>query len=97
MERADLSHINDLYEELILQERAVAFIEAGGIITSFSISSADPNQPPPFGEPGPMVSSVTIPATSIPHPPQMLQAIKAAVLERIGALKRELTELGVTL
>ena len=97
VDRADLSTITSIYDQLGLIDRALENLSEGGRIIAMTISGPDvpqpePGQPPIFG--GPL--AVIIQVGDIDYPPAMNDAIREALMQKEDRLNSELSEMGVT-
>ena len=89
VDRSNLSEVNDLYTELTVIEQAFRNLDAGGTIVNVTIGGGPPDEMPynPW---------VSVPTTYMTYPPQMVDAIKAAMTARRQQLESKLAELGLT-
>lgn len=92
VDRTNLSEVNDLYQEMTAIEQAIINFDAGGQIVQMTVSGISPDAHDlPYQQPW-----VSVPTTHISYPPQMVQAIKAALEDRRKELEARLDELGLT-
>lgn len=80
VDRNDLGRVQTLYAENGDIGQALANFEAGGGIVRMTIGPTE----------------VTIDTTDIEYPPQMVEAIKAVLMQRQHAIVEELEKLGLT-
>jgi hypothetical protein len=87
--RTDLSRANALVEQYNEVQRGLVIIDQNPRISGMTIVAVDPEQ-------GGSGEDITIDAAGISYPPQMIQAIKTQLEERLARLNEQLTELGVS-
>lgn len=85
---AQIPTANALMSELQRVSAGLDNLEKGGRIIGMQIAMADP----PEGS----VPSVYVSTEGIDYPPQMIEAIKAALTARRTAVAKELADMGVT-
>lgn len=86
----DISTANDLTREKQSIEDAMEVLNAGGRIVSMTVMVV------PTGEhPAPPMGTI-VPTSHIMYPPQMIDAIKSALMARETAIDSQLSQLGVT-
>jgi hypothetical protein len=90
-EYSDVPQINALYAENQQLNNAVAMIDAGGPLTTFTIGP-----PPPSGT-EPVTTMMMAAMISVPGPndPQLMADLRAWLVNRSNAVEAELAALGV--
>lgn len=87
MNRADLGRATDLYQQAQEIDRALGVIDEKGTITAVTIT--------PPGDPQ-WADARTVSTAGLAYPPQMMDAIRTQLEDRLAAIHGELTTLGVT-
>jgi hypothetical protein len=94
---SDVPAVNMLYEEQARIDAGIALLDAGGLVSSFTVAPP-PYVPPAPGDPiplpPPMMMSQTI--ATIAPPAELMTAARSAMLARHNAITTELTALGVS-
>jgi len=92
MEYSNINQVNRLVQERRSITAALASFDQGGRIIAMSVG-----QPPPADQPMPaLFGGAQVNTAFIDYPPAMVEAIKAALTARQGAITNELAQLGVT-
>ena len=95
----DISKVSSLCEEQARIANGIAALDAGGTVSSFTVS-APPYVPPAPGEPmsmpPPMMMMMMSSIPTIAPPAELMAAARSAMLARHNEITAELTTLGVS-
>lgn len=88
MNRTDLPQATSLYQRAVEIEEALGVIDRAGTITAVTITPKEAT--------GEGVGERIVSTIGLQYPPQMIEAIRTQLEERLAAINHELADLGVS-